>query len=81
MSMSQQGTSPPIQGDDGERFLSIADLCRRYNKCRMTIRRWVQAGHLPVPVKIGPQTRAFRLSELQAREQSWPRAQPTDRAA
>ena len=79
--MSQQATTPPIQGDDGERFLSIADLCRRYNKHRMTIRRWVQAGYLPAPVKIGPQTRAFRLSELQAREASWPRAQPTDRAA
>ena len=79
--MAQIETTPPIQGDDGERFLSIADLCRRYNKHRMTIRRWVQAGYLPAPVKIGPQTRAFRLSELQAREASWPRAQPTDRAA
>ena len=81
MSMSQQGTSPPIQGDDGERFLSIADLCRRYNKCRMTIRRWVQAGHLPPPVKIGPQARAFGLSELREREESWPRVLPSDQAA
>ncbi len=79
--MSHQATNPHIQGDDGERFLSIADLCRRYNKHRMTIRRWVQAGHLPAPVMIGPQTRAFRLSELQACEQAWPRALPADRAA
>ncbi len=79
--MSQQATTSPIQGDDGERFLSYADLCRRYNKCRMTIRRWVQAGYLPAPVEIGPQTRAFRLSELQAHEQSWPRAVPADEAA
>ena len=79
--MAQQATTPPIQGDDGERFLSIADLCRRYKKCRMTIRRWVQAGHLPAPVMIGAQTRAFRLSELQACEQAWPRALPTDKAA
>ena len=76
--MPQQATTPPIQGDDGERFLSIADLCRRYGKCRMTIRRWVQAGHLPAPAMIGSQTRAFRLSELRAREASWPRARSDD---
>ena len=79
--MSQTATTSPIQGDDGERFLSIADLCRRYNKSRMTIRRWVLAGYLPAPAKIGPQTRAFRLSEVRGCEASWPRALPTDSAA
>jgi predicted DNA-binding transcriptional regulator AlpA len=78
---AQQATTPPIEGDDGERFLSIADLRRRYGKSRMTIHRWVKAGYLPAPVRIGAQTLGFRLSELRACEQSWPRASPTDQAA
>ena len=79
--MSQQAPVPPIDGDDGERFLSIADLRRRYGKSRMTIHRWVKAGILPCPVVIGIRGRAFRYSEILATEASWPRAAPVDWAA
>ncbi len=79
--MPQEVTTSPIQGDDGERFLSNADLRRRYNKSRMTIHRWQKAGYLPAPVLIGGRLPATRLSELQAREASWPRALPADHAA
>ncbi len=76
--MSHQVATPPVVGDDGERFLSNADLRRRYHKSRMTIHRWVKAGILPPPVMISTHRRATRLSELQAREKSWPRVLPTD---
>ncbi len=79
--MSHQVTTPPTEGDDGEQFLSNADLCRRFNKSRMTIHRWQKAGYLPAPVLIGGKLPATRLSELRAREKSWPRALPTDQVA
>ncbi len=79
--MSHTATEPPTEGDDGEQFLSNADLRRRYNKSRMTIHRWQKAGYLPAPILIGGKLPATRLSELRACEASWPRALPTDRAA
>ena len=80
--MSQKVTNPPTpQGDDGEQFLSNADLCRRYNKSRMTIHRWQKADYLPAPFLIGGKLPATRLSELRAREASWPRALPAGEAA
>ena len=77
----QQATTPPTEGVDGERFLSNADLRRRYNKSRMTIYRWQKAGYLPAPTLIGGKLPATKLSELRAREASWPRALPADHAA
>ncbi len=79
--MSHQVPNPPIEGADGERFLSNADLCRRYHKSRMTIHRWQKADYLPAPLLIGGKLPATKLSELRAREESWPRALTTDRAA
>ncbi len=79
--MSHIATDPPTEGDDGERFLSNADLRRRYNKSRMTIHRWQKAGYLPAPSLFGGKIPMTKLSELRAREDSWPRALPTDRAA
>ncbi len=74
-------TNPPIEGDDGEQFLSNADLCRRFHKSRMTIHRWQKAGYLPAPILIGGERPATRFSELLAREASWARLQPADHAA
>ena len=79
--MSQTETNPPTEGDDGERFLSNADLRRRYNKSRMTIHSWQKAGYLPAPSLFGGKLPMTKLSELRDREASWPRVQPTDRAA
>ncbi len=79
--MSHIATNAPTEGDDGEQFLSNADLRRRYKKSRMTIFRWQQSGYLPEPLLIGGKIPATRLSELQAREASWSRAQPTGQVA
>ena len=78
--MSHKATNPPTEGEDGERFLSTADLCRRYNKSRMTIYRWQQAGHLPAPHLAGGKLPVTKLSELRANEDSWPRAVLTGKA-
>ncbi len=80
--MSQKVTNPPTpQGDDGEQYLSNAELGRRFHKSRMTIYRWQKAGYLPAPHLFGGKLPMTKLSELRAREASWPRALPTDRAA
>ncbi len=76
--MSHQATPSPIKGGDDEWFLGISGACRRYKKSRMTIHRWVKAGILPAPIRIGARGRLFRGSELLAREKSWPRVLSTD---
>ncbi len=66
--MSHPVTSPPTpQGDEAEKYVSIAFLCRRYDKSRMTIYRWVKAGYLPAPVRIGPSS-DFPFSKILERE-------------
>ncbi len=80
--MSHPVTNPPTpQGDDGEQYLSNADLRRRFHKIRMTIYRWQKAGYLPAPILFGNKLPATRLSELRALEASLPRLQPADHAA
>ena len=79
--MSQEVTYSSTEGEDGERFLSNADLGRRYNKSRMTIYRWQQAGYLPAPRLAGGKLPMTELSELRANEDSWPRAVPTGKVA
>ena len=75
--MSQNVATSPVEGGDGEWFVGISGACRRYHKSRMTIWRWVKAGYLPAPIRIGARGRLFRGSELLAHEASWPRV-PTD---
>ena len=79
--MSHKATNPPTEGEDGERFLSNADLRRRYQKSRMTIHRWQKAGYLPAPHLFGGKLPMTKLSELRANEDSWPRAVPTGKVA
>ncbi len=71
------GGLPPIpesvDGPHTEVFLTYRDLEQRYRKCRRTIARWVEAGILPKPVTIGAASKAFRLSTLLKKEESWQR--------
>ncbi len=76
--MSQIATNPPTEGDEAEKFVSIAFLCRRYGKSRMTIHRWVKAGYLPAPVRIGPRP-DFPFSKILEREKECARL--SERAA
>lgn len=82
--MSHNSTNPLTTDDDtgdGERYLGVASMCRRYDDCsRMTIWRWTRAGHLPAPRYVGKRP-FWALSELRVREASWPKSRPTGRAA
>ena len=52
----------------GRRFLSYADLEKRYGKSRVTIWRWIRAGLLPAPYAIGPNSAGFDSDEIQERD-------------
>ena len=52
----------------GRRFLSYADLERRYGKSRVTLWRWVRAGLLPAPYLTGPNSVGFASDELEAHD-------------
>lgn len=45
------------------RYLSIAELCRRYSVSRTTVWRWVGNKTLPAPHHLGG-ARRWRLDEL-----------------
>jgi len=52
----------------GRRFLSYADLEKRYGKSRITLWRWVRAGLLPPPYEVGPNSVGFASDELDERD-------------
>ena len=66
---------PPIpksvDGPHNEVFLTYRDLQHRYRRCRRTIVRWTEAGILPKPELIGAVSKAFRLSKVLKKEESW----------
>ncbi len=69
--MSHQVTDPPtLEGEAGERFVTIAFLCDRYDTTRQTIYRWVKADRLPAPIRIGPRSPRFAFSKIVERERS-----------
>ena len=55
-------------GYRGRRFLSYANLEKRYDKTRVTIWRWVRAGLLPAPYEIGPNSVGFASDEVDERD-------------
>ena len=52
----------------GRKFLSYADLEKRYVKSRVTLWRWVRAGLLPAPYSNGPNSVAFKAQEIEERD-------------
>ena len=46
-------------------FLSDVQVAARYAVSRTTIWRWSKATEFPVPVRLGPGTTRWRLSELE----------------
>ena len=52
----------------GRRFISYADLQKRYGKSRVTIWRWVRTGRLPAPFRTGPNSVDFDADEIEARD-------------
>ncbi len=52
----------------GRRFLSYADLEKRYGKSRVTLWRWVRLGLLPAPYETGPNSVGFASDEIDERD-------------
>ena len=63
---SEYGGAP--QHVASRRFLSYADLERRYGKSRITIWRWVRLGLLPAPYETGPNSVGFASDEIDERD-------------
>jgi len=57
-----QPTAPTVWAAD-------IQLAARYTVSRQTIWRWVQAGHLPPPVKLTPGCTRWRMSDIEKMEQ------------
>ena len=50
-------------------YLSDKQLALRYGVSRPTIWRWVKEGDLPSPIKLGPGSTRWKLSEVEEWEQ------------
>jgi predicted DNA-binding transcriptional regulator AlpA len=49
-------------------FYRASDLAKRYRVHVITIWKWVSSGNLPRPMRIGPNTRAWRSTDIEAWE-------------
>ena len=58
--------SVPVLTDDGERLISMHEVCAITSWSRSSINRLVERGELSAPLKLGPQKIAFRESEIRA---------------
>lgn len=47
-------------------FLTVQQVCAMFNISRATVWRWVSTGHLPAPVKLGPNTTRWRAADVEA---------------
>lgn len=52
--------------DDGERLISMREVCAITSWSRSSINRLVERGEISAPLKLGPQKIAFRESEIRA---------------
>lgn len=46
-------------------FLRDIEVAKRYKLSRSTIWRWVNEGRFPSPMKLGPSSTRWRLSDLE----------------
>lgn len=51
-------------------YYRIFELTKRYGVSRATIYRWIADGRFPAPIKLGPNTSAWKASDLEAFETS-----------
>jgi len=56
----------PVLQDDGERLISMREVCAITSWSRSSINRLVERGEISAPLKLGPQKIAFRESEIRA---------------
>lgn len=67
-----------VKHESNLRLIRFSDLVRLgIVRNRMTLYRWIERGHFPAPIKIGPSSVAWRESEIEA----WLERQPRDHRA
>jgi predicted DNA-binding transcriptional regulator AlpA len=59
-------SSPPILADEGERLLTMRDVCAITSWSRTSVNRLIEKKAFPQPVKLGDQRIAFRESDVRA---------------
>lgn len=47
-------------------YLSVSHVAARLGISKATVWRWASEGHLPAPVKLGPNCTRWRASDLEA---------------
>src|SRR5262249_33924764 len=52
-----------------ETFLTATELAQRFKIHKLTVWAWARSGRLPAPIKLGPGTTGWRLTDIQAYEQ------------
>ena len=58
-------------------YLKIGDLTKKFGVARSTIYRWVEAGHFPQPVVLGPEQDKFSAKRwLEEDITDWLKARP-----
>jgi len=58
---------------DGQTYFSANDLAARFRVHPVTIWKWVRAGLLPQPVKLGPNTTRWHADQIKQFEASRPK--------
>lgn len=58
--------SPAVLTEEGERLLSMRDVCEITSWSRTSVNRLVDKKAFPAPVKLGPQRIAFKETEVRA---------------
>jgi|GEM_PF-745831 len=53
-----------------DRYYTDSELAMRYKVVRQTIWRWVNSGNFPEPIKLGPNTSRWCVSDILAYEAS-----------
>ena len=64
MLTQSQDRAPIAAGNATDRFLREREVLQFVGVSKMTLRRWEQGGHFPARYKIGPNTVAWKESEV-----------------
>lgn len=60
----------PIERHALPSYYRIFELTKRYGVSKATIYRWIADGRFPAPIKLGPNTSAWKTTDLEAFESS-----------
>lgn len=50
-------------------YLTVGELCARWDCSRATLYRWIRGGYMPRPVRFGPRAVRWAVDEIEALEE------------